>query len=439
MRSTLAAVALVLASLLLAGCGSGRTDPPNATLRVVHAAPSVGPVTFKRVRANATTYDYKGSSLFSFDADTYTFNLEILAVDGSVAQTLSLMQTLENGTDYTLVLREIGGLPAATVIEAPARGTSASGTQLQLLHAATTLTAVDVFFEPAGFDLAAATPWGSLNYDDVLAPRLFTNGDYEFVITETGNRANVLLASTPFTVSGAQNIFLFIADGANTSLAPITLAIADGDGIDIVDKDLLSGIRVLNAVSDRNAIDAGLDLELMPPLIQALPFGTVSDQTLIASGDHQLNITPAGNPGVIEIDQAFTAERASLSTWFITGSPGALSAAPLDDDFRLLPGESKLRIFNGSPLNDILQVYVVAPGTNLATIPATQILASGTASPNRRFAPGEYELTVRSAVDNRVLLGPQPLTIAADGYYAILLSDPLSGTGIDVQLLYDFN
>ena len=225
----------------------------------------------------------------------------------------------------------------------------------------------------------------------------------------------------------------------NTSLAPVTLTFADGAGIDVVDKDLPSGIRVLNAVSDRSAIDAGLDLALMPPLIQALPFATVSDQILIASGDHNLNITPAGNPGVLEIDQAFTAARASLGTWLITGSPGALSAALLGDDFRVVSGESKLRIFNASLLNGTVEVYVEAPGADLSTIPAKALLASGTASANERFAPGDYELTVRSAIDQTILLGPQLLTIAADGYYGILLSDPLGGTGIDAQRLYDFN
>ena len=59
MRLTLPTLAL-LGSSLLAGCdgNEGRTDPPNASIQVIHAAPSIGPVTFKRVQVNATPLDF---------------------------------------------------------------------------------------------------------------------------------------------------------------------------------------------------------------------------------------------------------------------------------------------------------------------------------------------------------------------------------------------
>jgi hypothetical protein len=439
MKSTLNAAALILVSLLASGCNNGRTDLPNATFRVIHAAPTTGPITFKRVRANVTPLEYKSSSIFSFDVDTYTFNIELAGIDGSVTQTITLAHTLEEGTEYTLVLREIGGVPDAKVIEAPARDATSAGTQIQFVHAATSIGAVDLFVEPEGFDLASATPWATLTYDDVSAPRVFSTASYEFVVTEAGNRSNVLLHSDPIVLGASQNVVLFLADGAGTSVAPITITVGDGSGQDIVDRDLSFGLRVLNGVSDRSAIDAGLDLALSPPLIPALPFATVSDETPIPGGDHTITITPAGNPGVIEVDQAFTALKGSLGTWLITGAPGSLSAALLSDNFRQLAGEAKLRIFNASPLNGTIQVYVVAPGTDVITTPATEVLGSGTASLNKRFAPGDYELTVRSATDLSVIYGPTALTIPAEGYYGILLSDPVSGSGIDVQLLYDFN
>lgn len=439
MRLLLGVVALSITSLLASGCDSGRTELPNASLRVVHAAPDLGPVTFKRVQANATTLDYKGAAGFSFDVDTYTFNLEIIAPDGSVADTISTVHTLEQGTDYTLVLRDVGGQPQPRFIETPARTGGTPGTRIELLHAALTVGAVDVFVGPEGFDLSTASPWGTVSYDELIAPQILAGGTYEFYVTEVGNRANILLRSDPFSLGGTQNVFLLIADGVNPSLAPMTLTIADGSGIDIVDKDTQSEIRVINAVSDRSDIDVGVDLALTPPLIPALPFGTVSSRTQIPGGDQQLNVTPAGDPGVLEVEQDFTIDKGKVATWLIAGAPGMLTADFLADDFRVIPGESKLRVFNGSPLNASVDVFVVPPGTNLDTTPPIATLAYRTASSNIRLVPGDYDLTVKASTDGTTLAGPLPITIGSDGYYGILLSDGLSGSGVDISYLDDFN
>jgi len=164
----------------------------------------------------------------------------------------------------------------------------------------------------------------------------------------------------------------------------------------------------------------------------------VSDLALVTPGDHDLTVTPAGNPGVLEIEQPFTIPRADVATWLISGSPGDLAHIFLDDNFRVPAGESKLRIFQGSQANPSVQVFVAAPGAVLSNILPTSILPAGTASPNIRMAPDDYELTVRSATGT-VLAGPVAISIAADGYYGSLLSDPLSGSGVDITYLYDFN
>jgi len=440
MTSTLRTIALAIAFIVAAGCDTGRTNPPDAAVRVIHAAPNTGTAVFKRVKANSTPLDYKGSSSFNFDVDEYSFSFEIYGVDGSVVDTLSFVQTLEEGTDYTMVLREVGGAPAVKIIEAPARQqTSASGTQLQLMHAAPMVGSVDIFIEPEGFDLMTATPWGTLSYDEVLEPREFTGGSYVVVLTAAGDPTTVLMESEPLALGALQNAFLYIADGAGTSVAPVTIAIAEATASDIVDKTVQFGMRVINAVSDRTSKDIGIDLELMPPLIQALPFATVTDTVEVQAGDHNLNVTPAGDMGTIEIDRPFTAPKGALGTWFISGAPGTLNANFLSDEYRVLDGEAKLRCFNAAPLIDGIAIYITAPGTEISTVAPTELLLSGGASANRRLAPGDYELTVVKSSDNTVVAGPLALSIAAGGYYGILINDALSGTGADISLLYDFN
>ena len=438
MTRLLTAAALTVTALWLAGCDSGRQDPPNVSVVAIHADPTVGQATFTRVRANATPLDYKQSQSFSFDVDTYTFNFDISAPDGTIANTVSTVHTLEEGNSYTILLVNSQGNSSITVVDTPAR--SGSGTQLQLLHAAATVGTVDVYVGLTGFDVLAATPWGTVSNGDVLAPKLFDAGEYEFAVTEAGNPSNVLLRSAPTAFGGSENVFLFVADTNGESLAPFTLSLGQGPGSDFVDVNIESGIRVLNAIGDRSTIDAGIDLELAPPLLPAIPFGTVTDPGIVSPGDHTLTITPAGNPGVIEVDEAFALTRGALGTALISGDPGSVSALFVNDDFRTLAGEGKLRVFDASPLNGSVDVFILPPGTAPAAANVAFSIGNASATDNRRLLAGDYELTIRTAGGSTVLAGPTPITIADGGYYAILLADPAGGgSGIDVQFLYDFN
>jgi predicted lipid carrier protein YhbT len=45
---------LIVAALLVGACDGGRAVPAKTTVRVVHAAPTVAPVVFRRVQADAT-------------------------------------------------------------------------------------------------------------------------------------------------------------------------------------------------------------------------------------------------------------------------------------------------------------------------------------------------------------------------------------------------
>jgi len=433
--------ALTVVALLVSACDGGRSVPPKTSVRVVHAAPTVAPVVFRRVQANATNLDYKGSATFSFDVDTYTFNFEITAPDGSVTETVSFQATLADGVSSTIVLRELNGQPSPRVVEAPASG-SGTGTNLQMLHSATSLiplAGVDVFIELQDFDLTTATPWGTIAYDEVLPQRELTNGTYEIAVTEAGVRTNVLLRTEPFALTNAPDLTLVLIDGADEGLAPVSIMIADGGNTELVDRDLESGIRVLNAVNDRSAIDAGIDNELSPPIITNVAFATASPFALIPAGDHDLNVTPAMNPGVIETDAAFTAARGTLSTWLVTGNPGDLEATPLTENLRVIAGESRLSLFNGGLLNANVEIFIAAPGANLADLSPLARLPAQTGAVAQRIAPGDYELTVRDPSTLAMLAGPQALTIGTDGYYGILLNDAAGGSTVDVSLLFDFN
>ncbi len=439
MRLTLPTLALLGTSLLAAGCdgNSGRTDPPNVSIQIIHASPSLGPVIFKRVRVNATPLEFRQGVTFSWDVDTYTLNFDVLDVDDSVKQTISLQATLEQDNAYFLVLRDVGGQPEPLLVE---RAATIQGTEseIEILHAATTLGAVDVYMDIENFDLSMATSRGSIDYDDVLSIPSVANGSYEIVLTDAGNRGNVRLDAESISLLGAQGLFLVIVDGAGTGLSPFAITVGDLNGATFYDRNSQSGIRVINSLSDREAINVGIDGQLMPPLIANAPFATASAFAPIAPGDHNLNVESTLTPGVLDIDEAMTAPISLYQTWLITGNTGSMVATLFEEDLRVATGESQLRVFHGSPQNGITNVFVVPPGTDISTVPPTTLAANAETTLPVRVAPGDYEITVTEQATAAVLAGPIAATIAAGGSYGILLTDAAAGTGLEVTLLFDF-
>ena len=208
-----------------------------------------------------------------------------------------------------------------------------------------------------------------------------------------------------------------------------------------VDSGLLSGIRVINAISDRSALDVGIDNEFSPPLFPGLVFDTVSayDES-VAPGTHDLTASPAGNPSVLEVNFAFALDAGRLGTFFIANAPGATATSFSVDDRRPIAGEAKINLYNAAQLFAFVDIFIALSGTDLNTVPPIASLLPGASLPGLPIAEGDFEVTMREGGTQTVLAGPTPITLNAGGFYGILVTDSLStpGATVDVTLLDDF-
>ncbi|MEE8542619.1 MAG: DUF4397 domain-containing protein, partial [Gammaproteobacteria bacterium] len=374
----------------------------------------------------------------SFDADTYDFHFDIVPAGSVTERAVSFTYELVPETDYTIVATEIGGQFQQLILEAPSFDFDSASAQVASLHVAATLGAVDVFVEAPGTDLLSAVPLGTLSFSENLAPGTIGAGDYEFTLTAAASPANVLLRSTPFTLAAGQAALFAIIDGANEGLAPISVTVSGGTNFSLVDRGLLSGIRVINAISDRSALDVGIDNEFSPPLFPGLIFDTVSayDET-VAPGTHDLTARRAANPGVSEVDFPFAVDAGRLGTFFIANAPGATATSFSVDDYRPITGEAKISLYNAAQLFAFVDIFIALSGTDLNTVPPIASLLPGTSFPGIRIAEGGFDLTVREGGTQTVLAGPTPITLNAGGFYGILVTDSLSAT-VDLSLLDDF-
>ncbi len=429
----------ILLSLGLAGCDEGRKSPANTQVSFVHAAPSQGPIEFRREEALEANPDYRRSSSTLFNVDLYDFHFDVRPAGGESERLASFSLELVAETNYTIIAAEIDGQLQQVVLEAPALDDSSTSAQIASIHLAPMLGPVDVYLAAPGTDPVSTVPLGTLSFTEELAPGPADAGDYEFILTDAANPAAVLLRSTTFPLSAGQSMQFTIVDGANEGSAPLAV-IASGDiNVSFVDQDLDSSIRVINGIADRSSLDVGIDGDLSPPLVSGLNFASVSDYVIIAPGGHDLTASPAGNPSVILLGSPFLVDAGRFATAFIANPPDAATAIVEMDDYRALAGEAKLNLYHAAQLALFIDIFVAPPGTALNTIPPTVGLVPGGVAPNVRIAQGSYEVTVRTAGTTTVLAGPTPISLDEGGFYGILFTDSVGGATVDLTFLDDFN
>lgn len=428
---------LLGASWTITACDQGRKNPPDAAVRVVNAVPSYESILFRRETTGAAVdLQYQtASERFTYDVDQYDFNLDVPTADAATRITFS--PQLRADMHYAFVLMEVGGIVEPVVLEYAPLAAAATGAQAIAAHAAGGFPAVSVYIEAPGTDVTAVAPRATLAFGETLAPIALGAGDHEITLTEGGNPANVLLASGVLTLPAATSTILVISSGADIGLSDLALIVVGDTAGVFVDKNVQAELRVLNAANDGAPRDVALNGQFAPPLFAAVPLGTATAYAPAPAAENTVNVTPAGNPGVLELTQTLTLSANLRHTLLVTGESGALTHVVAADDRRRLANGGRLRVFNAASQFTAIAFYVVPPGTDTAT--STPVFGLG--APGRSSyvtaPPGNYELVLRAS-DGSIVAGPQAITIEAAGLYEVLALNGPDTASAQVVLLEDF-
>jgi hypothetical protein len=439
-------LALALAST---GCDSGRKNPPDTLVRVLNATSNYPPLAFKRGPAELSplTVDFLGGTQATWDTDSYNFHVTY-ADNGQEIEVETFTKQISSGTWYTFVLYEKGGSVTHKVLESPPVTTAATDAQVQAIHVAENAPAVDLYIVTAGTGIAGATPWGTLAFESTLAPRTVAPGDYQIVAAEPGNPAHVVYTSPTLTLSaGAAVTFALTPDSEGAGVQPFSMTALNDSSAVFVDQSLPAAVRVINGAYDRQPRDVAFNNEFTPPLFPNTVFVTPTPYLPLTPGaDVPLNVTPAGNPGVLELSTAFTPTSGASFTVLFTGATGALIPNAPQDDRRRVKTQSKLDFYNVSSICVTCDILMLPPGTDPNTAPAVDPnfgtdpylpISPGSVVPVTQI-PGDYEITVRTQGTTTILSGPTKVTLKDAGLYGIILSDNPNGTTVDMTLIDDF-
>ena len=431
---------LVTAGLLVLGCDSGTEEPIDTTVVVVHAAPGYETLDFLRVERVEASLPFRGSTTLDFDADTYTFNIEI-SLPGANAplRIRSFSADITANRDHIIVLAQVGSVIEPLVSSKEEFDRSSAESEFLIIHAAAGVAAFDVYVETEGTDPASSTPRGSVGFETELAPVTIAPGGYTLILTEVGNPSNILFTSSAQAlVAGVTDVFIVTGNGNEGLAAFSVVQLGSGSAI-LPDSNLQSGIRVLNTAADKSARDIVIDSNFATPLIAALPFATQSNYELVAGGLREITVTPAGNTGVLEIEQTSSVTEGLLYTLLLSSNDNGLATAFSLDNRRSLLNLSTLKILNGAGQFSSLEFFVLPIGMNIDTaVPLASFGAPGV-SPGTTILPDSYELVIRDSVTQTTVSGPQTITLGVGGVYGILAVDGADATTADVVLLDDFN
>ena len=424
---------------LLAACGESREVPPDVRVRVVNAAATHPTLAFQREQRVEATMLFREAGAFSFDADTYDFNISANPPGLAISETLATFtETLTANNDYYMVIAEASGVLELLLAEQPAFPADASDAEITFVHAAETFRDVDVFVEPSGADLSAATPIGQASFREVLPPVTRATGDYRLYLTEAGNASAVLLESAfPTLVAASTNMFV-LTSGAGQGTAEIVVVYTGATTTALlVDGTARSGVRFVNTVSDRAARNVYLDGDFATALVAGLGYGAVSDYVSMSAAVHTLSVTPADNVGSIELEHEIATSPGRVFSMLIAGSGGNVVEDTVLDDRRPVFDRAKMQIVNGTSLYGGIEVFLLLEGETADSVLA-DVRSFGPFIHQLEPAPEDYTLVVRQESTDTVLAGPLPLTLNGGGVYGILLLDAADAVTVDVVLYDDF-
>lgn len=425
-------LALLLASgVALASCGSATSN--SVSFRMIQASPDLAPVNFLVDGVILrSAVDYKGGPGFlTVTPQTYEFAVEALlpGVDGVFGNVplseLTVQKPLAAGNEYTLIAigKDATDTVQPLIIENLIEDVPQGNARLQFVHAAPDVPAVDIYLTavPASPDplpdLSTQTPMAQVTYgEQPEARQLVLPGLYVIRVTLAGS-TDPVFDSGEITLSDRSDFLMIAVDNSAAGASPISLAVNSGfrtyyspnGTFDILDKNSPSELRVVQVSPDAPDLDV---VGARP--VPALPAPPLPEVTF-ASGLTYLDNTGyvSAIPDAYAIRGVKTSEPNPVTplfafpkalfigqraTLFTTGLLATINPLVLADEIRSVFAEGKLRIVDASPASATVDVYILATGTDIATVvPTLSNLVLHSATSYLPFFPRNYTVTFTTA------------------------------------------
>jgi hypothetical protein len=430
---TYARFAPALAAILLVACGDSNNRPADASVRILHASPDAPSVDINLNGSVAVTdLDY-GQATDTIVARPGVLNVTVLGRLPGTARPAVIGPaniTLAAGGAYAvLAVNEVAAIEPL-VVRRETSTVSASSVRLQVVHAAPAAPAVAVYVTTPGANLASSAPVGSLAFKGVLGAATITAGDYQIRVTPSGASSPVLYDSGTVTLAGGSDLLVVALESTGPASSPIKLLAVprSGAALQLLDRSTPARVRVIHSSPDAPAVQVIANNNFGAPLVPSLSFPNATPFFDVPGATYNLKVTPVGNNGLVAINADVTLAAGREYSTYAVGPLATIAPLVLTDDRRRVATQARVRIVHASPSAGNVDLYVLAPGTALATAaPAFTNVAFKADTGYVSLAAGTYEVSVTPTASKTAAIGPVSIRLENGGVYTVAARDAAGG------------
>lgn len=413
MRPRSFALFALLLPLVLAGCKIDTINsfhPVPAQVRYANFLPDAeatdvrnGDTTiWTAVPAEATT------GYVDFEAVQQSFALRI---DGSTTDLAEAKYVLNGDQRYTMLAQGTAADPKLIMLPDVVTGPGSNTYRVRFVHLAASWGAVDTYITAPGADIADLSPrtilYGSVGVNADYAP-----GNYQIRVTEPGTK-KVIYDSGTVAFAGDSVVNAVIFSRGSGALVNLALLETTGAATATIVDSSVARVRAINLSPDAGPVNLLAD---QAALISDLVYTTPSAYAETASGSRVFSVEVAATPGATAAQFARTLVPATDTTVYVTGTAGALTATPLDDDnIPALSTLARLRFVNlvadATTFDVLLDTTVIASAVSAAAVPSYVTASAGT-----------YTIQIRNTATGNPMLSQGAFSVVLSSVYTIYVT-----------------
>ncbi len=424
----------------ISACGSDSDSKDYTYLQAVHASPDA-PRANVLLNGNEALsgLDYgAGSGYVRLEEGTYDVAVNVQLPGGETAEVINAPLYLDDDILYTAFVvgsAADGSVEPLIVTRSEDSMATSQSLDVQVVHAATGVSQVNVFVTTPDANLANEAPVATLAYTQFTNVLNIPDGEYRIRLTDSSDATNTpVFDSGPLTLAPNSNLTVAaINKGGSVSGSPVKLLVLDGESSTIVQnvsKDSMTGsltaasaVRVGHLVNGAPNVDVSLD---GTTVLSDVAFKTISTYQTLASDSYQVQVDAQGiATPIISADLAFTPGN-SYSVYAI-GLVSDIEALVVEDNRRSIATSAVLNVTHAAanPAAATVDVYLTTSQDISSSDPAIANFAYKDSVQNIYVATGDYYVTVTAPGDKTPVIGPALLPMLENGmvYQAIAIDD----------------
>ena len=394
---------------------------------------------------------YTEGGTFSIGEDTYTvrFGYPTLAGEPVIIREFSEENgdsiEIKNDTQITIIASGLLEDPTFTVVEEieyqnglmiPTDGSGLiTDPEIQFSHVAHGVDPVDFYMTADHVELDSVNPNATLGPSEVSAIETFEAAEYRIRVTPAGEKTPVLYDSGVFLLAANGRALVPLFNYFGPGDATVRARFIGGGALNFAFDSNPAAVRIINVVEDVPEIDVYLGDIDDEPDFAGLAFAEFPEHQEIDGGTFFFNVTPAGATSPLLFEGTLSVPRGESTTLVVAGlledpvfdNNRNIRTTAVADENRAIATAVQIRAYHAAPFGEVLNIYLVQPGQPIDDQPAfLTSVQVGTSGISFRGA-GDYDLVIERATDDTRLYGPEPVSVAFDSLYTLIIRDPVDG------------